>query len=214
MRTIAQPRVLAAPHGRVRMTPATADEIPAAFVVDIRETEGRFVAAGRVGAEREVATEAVPLRQKSVVVAELAAAMKGALVAEGLNDDEAVAMVRTWTETWFSANGTRVVYLVPRPVTDATLPLRITPAPDKLVRVLVGRVEFMTPEKEDTIRQAILAASRPESPDTCAAGMRAIAALDRFAEPAVRAIGASAARAHDDATREAAALVLPRVSAR
>jgi hypothetical protein len=64
------------------------------------------------------------------------------LVAEGLYEAEARAMIDTWRDTW-SADGVRVLYMVPRPFTDEVLPLRITPAPDDVVRVLVGRAELL-----------------------------------------------------------------------
>jgi hypothetical protein len=68
--------------------------------------------------------------------------LAGLLVAEGLYEAEARAMIDTWRDTW-SADGIRVLYMVPRAFTDAVLPLRITPAPDDTVRVLVGRAELV-----------------------------------------------------------------------
>ncbi len=56
-------------------------------------------------------------------------------------------MVKTWEDSWFE-EGFRVFYVLPRHRTDAILPLEITPKPNKLVRVLVGRMEIMT--QEDT----------------------------------------------------------------
>ena len=67
------------------------------------------------------------------------------LGAHGLYPKEAEAMVKTWEDSWFE-EGLRVFYVLPRQQTDAILPLEITPKPNKLVRVLVGRMEIMTPE--------------------------------------------------------------------
>jgi len=67
------------------------------------------------------------------------------LAAHGLYPKEAEAMVKTWEDSWFE-EGLRVFYVLPRQQTDAILPLEITPKPNKLVRVLVGRMEIMTPE--------------------------------------------------------------------
>ena len=39
-------------------------------------------------------------------------------------------------------------YLVPRAKTEELLPLTISPKPTELVRVLVGRHDFLTPEQE------------------------------------------------------------------
>ena len=56
-------------------------------------------------------------------------------------------MLETWRDSWFE-EGLRVFYVLPRAATDAALPLTIDPKPDELVRVLVGRVEVITPELE------------------------------------------------------------------
>ena len=57
-------------------------------------------------------------------------------------------MVKTWRTDWFGEDGTRVLYLVAEPLTAEFLPLRIDPKPDQLVRVLVGRHDVLTPERE------------------------------------------------------------------
>lgn len=72
------------------------------------------------------------------------------LAGHGLYPKEAEAMVKTWEDSWFE-EGFRVFYILPRQQTDAILPLEITPKPKNLVRVLVGRMEVMTPESEQEI---------------------------------------------------------------
>lgn len=57
-------------------------------------------------------------------------------------------MVETWDSAWFGEEGTRLLYLVPRPRTDELLPLTVEPKPVETVRVLVGRHDFVTPEQE------------------------------------------------------------------
>jgi hypothetical protein len=74
------------------------------------------------------------------------------LAGHGLYSKEAAAMVKTWEDSWFE-EGFRVFYVLPRQQTDAILPLEITPRPTKLVRVLVGRMEIMTPEAGQEIIQ-------------------------------------------------------------
>jgi hypothetical protein len=69
-----------------------------------------------------------------------------ALVEAGLAESEARAMLATWQESYFDAEGLRVFWIVPRAFTDRVLPLSITPNPKKLERVLVGRSEVITPE--------------------------------------------------------------------
>ena len=55
---------------------------------------------------------------------------------------EAQAMLDTWRDTW-SDEGLRVLYVVPARLTDAVLPLSITPPASSRVRVLVGRAEVL-----------------------------------------------------------------------
>jgi hypothetical protein len=78
-----------------------------------------------------------------------------ALVAEGLYRAEAEAMVKTWRDAWFEDQGVRILYLLPRRWTDATLPITLTPQPRELVRVMVGRAELITPALENQVRNCI-----------------------------------------------------------
>ncbi len=81
---------------------------------------------------------------------DLAAFLVKELTATGLYEKEAKAMVKTWANAWFNEEGTRLLYLVPRAKTDELLPLTIDPKPSEVVRVLVGRHDFLTPEQEAT----------------------------------------------------------------
>jgi len=91
-------------------------------------------------------------------VATAKAGLVAALVGAGLYSDEAQAMVDTWQKAWFATPGTRVLYLLPQSWTEGLLPLAVTPAPTQLVRVLVGRIELLTPEDEQAAVDTILAA--------------------------------------------------------
>ena len=77
-------------------------------------------------------------------LATLRAALHDALVADGLFDDEANALLNTWERSYFQNPGQRVFFMVPQTWTDAVLPLTIS-VPAKVTRVMVGRVELVTP---------------------------------------------------------------------
>jgi hypothetical protein len=81
--------------------------------------------------------------------------LKSMLVAEGLFEKEADTMLRTWDDSWFEP-GLRVFYILPRESTDKILPLTISPEPQKLERVLVGRAEIITPEMERDLTTQIV----------------------------------------------------------
>jgi hypothetical protein len=76
-----------------------------------------------------------------------------ALVAAGLTREEAAALRATWRDSYFERPGLRVFWIVPRAFTDSILPIAITPRPDQLERVLVGRTEVLTPEFERDLRR-------------------------------------------------------------
>jgi hypothetical protein len=82
----------------------------------------------------------------------LKASLQRALVTEGLFGDEAQALLNTWELSYFKSAGLRVFFLVPRAWTDFYLPLNIS-RPADLTRVMVGRIELVTPEQRDILRQ-------------------------------------------------------------
>jgi hypothetical protein len=129
---------------------------------------------GRIGyriasAPRGVTTIEAPALGASV--ASLGADLERMLVEQGLFDAEAKAMVATWRDSWFE-EGTRLFYLLPQASVDATLPLSINPAPSRVVRAFVGRLELATPEILADIERALRAGT-----------MKALLPYARFIEP-------------------------------
>ena len=84
-------------------------------------------------------------------IARLRASMKEALIADGLFADEAEAMLETWKLSYFKSWGTRVFFIVPHEWTDAVLPLTIAPAPTETRRVMVGRIDLVTPRHRELL---------------------------------------------------------------
>ncbi len=78
--------------------------------------------------------------------------LKAALISEGLYDDEARALLNTWEASYFKSPGLRVFFLVPREWTDYYLPLQIS-LPAHINRVMVGRIELVTPEQRKVLQQ-------------------------------------------------------------
>jgi hypothetical protein len=77
--------------------------------------------------------------------------MHAALVGEGLFDDEATAMLNTWELSYFKAPGTRVFFTVPQAWTDKVLPLTLS-QPADVTRVMVGRIELITPRHRELLK--------------------------------------------------------------
>jgi hypothetical protein len=87
-------------------------------------------------------------------IGDLGRELEGMLVAQGLYQDEAHAMVETWRGSWFE-EGSRLLYIVPAAFVDGVLPLSIHPAPTQTERVFVGRLEIVTRATENAVEGAL-----------------------------------------------------------
>jgi hypothetical protein len=134
------------------------ERVPSLFVLHVEHGRGafRFVSGIEAGGRVEVGCP-LPRGAASVdaMVRELVPALVVKLVERGLYEDEAIAMARTWERSYFKTDGLRVLYVVPDETTRAILPLAVDPEPKSIVRVLVGRLECIGPEKEAEVRQAL-----------------------------------------------------------
>jgi hypothetical protein len=137
------------PEGKLVVKNLSEEEIPAIILF-----EGRGERVGyRLG--RALPDETVldpPVLTGNVD--SLCADLEGILVDQGLYPDEAHAMVETWRDSWFE-EGSRLIYIVPRGFIDKVLPLTITPAPGKIARVFVGRLEIVTSATAKAIEAAV-----------------------------------------------------------
>ena len=103
--------------------------------------------------------------------------LEALLVAQGLYRDEAHAMVQTWRSSWFE-EGSRLFYIVSPSYVNGVLPLSINPAPTKIVRVFVGRIELVTPATEHAVEAALAAHDQAT-----------IEKYSRFLQPILQIIG-------------------------
>ena len=99
-------------------------------------------------------------------------------------------MVETWWDSYFATEGLRVFWVLPESKTEAILPLEVSPAPEKQVRVIVGRSEVLRPEKE----RNWLTLSRSTGENDVAAWNQLVTG-DRFGLAYQRRIGALTATA-------------------
>jgi hypothetical protein len=133
--------------------------------------------------------EGVPLAKAEVAEA---------LIRGGLYRKEALAMVNNWEHSYFTTPGLRLLYLVPRAQVDNVIPIHIDPKPAELVRVMVGRIELLTPQREQKLARAL---GNLGAPDQAARGQAEaeLRSLGRLREPVLRRL---AALAQTDADRE------------
>jgi hypothetical protein len=163
------------------------------FLVNIYEGRGAFGVMDELGSSNSVtwlqlsADNAEHWRQFSLAEfqTEIGVQIQAALVSEGLFADEAKAMVNTWKDSWFTEEGVRVLYILPRAWTDDTLPMTLNPQPKELTRVMVGRAEIITPRVETNLFQWLNAAQNGNANARVQAS-DALKKLGRFAEPALR----------------------------
>lgn len=83
-------------------------------------------------------------------LARIRARLHEALVRDGLFVDEADGLLNTWEASYFRRPGLRMFFMVPRPWTDAHLPLRVSTAAT-IERAMVGRIELVTPRHRELL---------------------------------------------------------------
>lgn len=170
-------------RGAFKVKNTAKEALPAFVLVRVQNGKVRFKIHDHLSEGAEV--DAQEPREESTTE-KLGAAVAELLTREGLYEKEARAMVKTWSSDWFGEDGTRILYLVPSRLTDELLPLRITPKPNALLRVLVGRHDVLTPERESDIDRLVKNLDGPAKGESVAAD-RALNELGRYRWPAQEA---------------------------
>jgi hypothetical protein len=174
-------RVTMASTSTVTLSNTGEEPLQHLFLLSLHDKAGNFIELDRLAAGEQRTVEISHL-QNSVTL--LSARVAEALVSEGLFPREATAMVNTWKDSWFSEDGLRVLYTLPRLWTDRTLPITIKPAPSNLVRVMVGRAEILSPGLEQRLTDSLTKASQGDN-QARAEAQAQLQKLGRFAEPAM-----------------------------
>jgi hypothetical protein len=179
------------PDDQLRLLVLNRDAAPqqGLFAIWVKGGQMRFAALGDLpgGEVRDLDTTSafsawVPLEDG---VGHVKQAVAEALTRSGLYPKEAQAMVDTWEKSYFRTEGLRILSVLPRPMVDAAIPIRIKPEPQQLVRVMVGRVEVLTPETESNLEKTLAAMGSKDTQKWNAAW----AELERFGrlrEPVLR----------------------------
>ena len=141
-------------EGRVLVENRGEEEIANTILFERRGEKVGYRIGGAV--QRQTVLEPAEL---TGTVEDLAREVEGMLVAQGLYQDEAQAMVETWRGSWFE-EGSRLIYIVPPEFVNGILPLSISPAPAQTARVFVGRMELITPATEKTVESAFASHDR------------------------------------------------------
>jgi hypothetical protein len=181
-------RVSMTSQNTVTLSNAGPQNLEDLFVLGIENSRGEFFhVEGLKPGEQQTVTLNGPARGNPVnkVASDISLSMAAALKRHGLFGREAIAMVQTWKDSWFKEEGVRVLYLLPRPWTDAALPIEISPAPKEMTRVMVGRAELITPKTESDLVDNLIKLKAGD-PAARARVQEIRRGLGRFAEAALR----------------------------
>eukprot|EP01006_Ploeotia_vitrea_P048721 TRINITY_DN67265_c5_g2_i1.p1 TRINITY_DN67265_c5_g2~~TRINITY_DN67265_c5_g2_i1.p1 ORF type:complete len:439 (+),score=60.70 TRINITY_DN67265_c5_g2_i1:57-1319(+) len=180
------------------------ETVPAVFLIETTTGGGAIRSLGHVQAGGSLST---PIRGEHIGDRMLPmdlhetrcqVLLEAALMEAGLFPLEARAMVETWTRSYFKSSGIRVLYVLPRTWTDEILPIHITPKPDALERVLVGRVEVLpfAQEKRLADELAMLPAKISADELNVAFEHMGVPSLGRFADSKLRRAAQVADKPH------------------
>ena len=180
--------VRAIDDGRLTCDSASLDALTDIYVIRVEHGRGtyRYLPSLRCG---DQIAHAIPAMKSAQGVdrfaTQIADDLAARLVSHGLYVKEARAMVNTWRTSYFTTDGIRVLFVLPQAWTDRFIPMAIEPRPDELVRVMVGRIELLTPEREGSAETAISSLASPD-PDVRARAFAMLSDQGRYVEPIVR----------------------------
>jgi len=182
-------KVKARAGGNFSVSNPTATDFGHVFVITIKpDGKGKyqFIPAIAAGASKDVSLDvSANWLSKEMLIRRIGEELEECLVMEGLFRKEAKSMVKTWTDSYFETAGTRVLYLLPEAMTEKLLPLKVEPRPAELKRVLVARVDILTPEQTAAVEDLVRELGGDSIPAREAA-QKKLAAYGRFAEPALK----------------------------
>jgi len=182
-------QVTASGKGSFKLHNLSRSDIGHVFVLSVKKGgKGKYTFFEKVeaGTSREATLD---LREnwlsKEQLVRRIGEELEECLVMEGLFRKEAKAMIQTWTDSYFEQEGTRILYILPEGMTNELLPLSISPKPVELKRVMVARVEVISPEQTHVIHELIEKLGS-DNLDQRVIAERQIAGYGRFAEPMLK----------------------------
>ena len=183
-------RMTAAAGGTLALDAAGKHGARHVFVLRVEGGKGAYAYRPALTPGQEV-TGVIPSMAGARPVDEFAATLADdlarRLVEGGLYPKEARAMVNTWKASYFRTEGVRALFVAPQAWTDEFIPMTVSPAPRAIVRVMVGRLELLTPERERLAEAAVRDLGAPDAA-TRRRAFDALRAQGRYVEPIVRRV--------------------------
>ncbi len=137
--------------GKILIENRGSDPVPGVILFESRAGKLSYQVVGTV--EKSAVAETPSLDR---TFERLRSDLESTLIGQGLFAKEAHAMVETWRDSWFE-EGSRLLYIVPSRTVDTMLPAQIEPAPSKIARVFVGRIELITEPTKAAVASAAAA---------------------------------------------------------
>lgn len=176
-------------EGRIIASTPEREGLNHLFILNVQNGRGAYSYATALRPDHGSLERDVPSMNGSLpldrFVETISADVESRLVSSGLYRKEAQAMVNTWKSSYFKSDGVRVLFLLPQSWTDRFIPVRITPTPEQLVRVMVGRVELLDTARERLAEAAIRDLASPGA-DVRERAFGLLRAEGRYVEPIVR----------------------------
>ena len=173
---------------RITASTSVAEGLRHLFILRVENGRGAYAYAPALttGGDRDHAVPsmdaALPIDQ---FVDQVSSDVARRLVESGLYEKEARAMVNTWASSYFKTDGVRLLFVMPQSWTERFIPMRIKPAPERLVRVMVGRMELLSPEREKRAERAVSLLASPDASEREWA-FETLRSEGRYVEPIVR----------------------------
>jgi hypothetical protein len=174
--------------GRITASTSEADGVRHLFILRVENGRGAYTYAPSLSANAgldQTVPEMSESRPLDAFTKQISDDVARRLVESGLYAKEARAMVNTWASSYFKTDGVRLLFVLPQSWTDRFIPMRINPAPQQLVRVMVGRMELLDAARERRAEDAIRELSSSD-PVVRERGFETLRAEGRYVEPIVR----------------------------
>jgi hypothetical protein len=147
-------------QGSIDIVNKGVEKVPAAYLIYTDGIGyGDVISLGSISSTAKVEMDSLVIKKlqstkqpQSQFLNKARGLLLSSLVDAGLFADEAKSMVDTWEHGYFKTPGLRILYVLSGNEVEEILPIRVTPKPDRLNRVFIGRIEILL----DTVEQSVL----------------------------------------------------------
>jgi len=119
--------------------------VPSAWIISVRGDKAAFLPLGGFAINADTPNRKINLKKlgehNSANFKKVRSQVLAALMADGLYEDEAQAMLNTWGHSYFKKAGLRILYIMPKQWAGIHLPISVS-MPSQISRTFVGRINL------------------------------------------------------------------------